>query len=499
MRRRDLIKAAGSLYLMRSLGVESATSGSNPGEGLGERSDTQSAVEAVRQSLRLIAEYDHIHRAIAWLNPQAIDDAVRIDSSAGSGTLAGIRLLAKSTFDIEGTPTDGSNETWARLFTTPASTDSVSVARVRNAGALILGKGAADDFGYGGSGLATATGQVFNPRYPNRQRISGGSSGGGAAAVAAGYCDAAFGTDDGGSNRIPAHYCGIVGVKTTFGLVPRTGVIPSWPWFDCHGPLAANARIAAQVLAEMAGPDPSDALARRSRGAATQSPFSSTLENKRLGLVTSHARLDSLPSKQAAAFRRAIGQMKAAGATVVPVDPPITMDNLAARLKAPGASPYDIQACANALVRYLDRRPGGAERWLPLVLPAYQGYYSYLPSSPEEALAMSETPYEESEKGQAYAEQRDALVDELAGFYSTQNLDAMIWPTLNHLALKVDEPWPDGDTPLSFANLLGLPDISVPVVAQRADEPLGNVSFVGLPFTDFELLALAHAFEEIRE
>ncbi len=92
-------------------------------------------------------------------------------------------------------------------------------------------------------------------------KTPGGSSAGSAVSVACGIAFAALGTDDGGSNRIPAQFCGIVGMKPTFGLVPRTGVIPTWPYLDTHGPLARHVADAALLLDAIAGPDASDGLA----------------------------------------------------------------------------------------------------------------------------------------------------------------------------------------------------------------------------------------------
>ncbi|MEM9386628.1 MAG: amidase [Pseudomonadota bacterium] len=501
IRRREVLKAAGGLYVASM--VPPSAEPQPWYAASGDDSQPSTAVDSVRQSLGRIMARDQALQAIAWLNPQVLEDAGRIDqaASAGSaaGALTGLTVLAKSTFDVAGVATDGSNSTWARLFTAPASEDALAVARVRAAGAALLGKGAADDFAYGGAGLASATGQVWNPRYPDRERIAGGSSGGGAAAVAAGYCDAAFGTDDGGSNRIPAHYCGVVGVKTTFGLVPRSGVVPTWPWIDCHGPMATNARVAARVLSVMAGPDSSDAFSLRATGTVAYPSSWEGLADVRLGLVKAHAGLDALPATQAAAFQDALERLQAAGATIMPIDPPTTIDNLSARLQAAGASPFGTRASANALVRYLDRRPQGAAQLLPLALPAYREFYSDLPAEPEAVLAMAQTPYEESAQGLAYAERRDALVAELERFCAERKLDAMVWPTLNHEALRGGESWPSGRTPLSFVNWLGLPEVSVPVASGPDGVPRGNISFAGLPFTDFSLLALAQVFEEVRD
>src|SRR5678816_3445041 len=140
--------------------------------------------------------------------------------------------------------------------------DALEVARLRAAGAIVLGKTAADDFAYRGNGTSSHTGQVLNPHDSTGTRTPGGSSAGSAVAVADGMAFAALGTDDGGSNRIPAQFTGIVGMKPTFGLVPRTGVIPTWPYIDAHGPLARTVADAALLLAAIAGADAADPLSR---------------------------------------------------------------------------------------------------------------------------------------------------------------------------------------------------------------------------------------------
>src|SRR5581483_4663025 len=150
----------------------------------------------------------------------------------------------------------------ATLFPEAVRRDALEVKRLRAAGAIVLGKSAADDFAYRGNGTSSHTGQVVNPHDPTRTRTPGGSSAGSAVAVAAGMAFAALGTDDRGSNRLPAQFTGVVGMKPTFGLVARAGVIPTWPYLDTHGPLARTVADAALLLAVVAGADPSDPLAR---------------------------------------------------------------------------------------------------------------------------------------------------------------------------------------------------------------------------------------------
>ena len=130
-----------------------------------------------------------------------------------------------------------------------------------------------------------------NPHDPTGTRTPGGSSAGSAVAVASGMAFAALGTDDGGSNRIPAQFTGVVGMKPTFGLVPRTGVIPTWPYLDTHGPLARTVADAALLLAAIAGRRPVGS-ARASRRAWDGAPLAAlrddALAGVRLGLVEAH-------------------------------------------------------------------------------------------------------------------------------------------------------------------------------------------------------------------
>src|SRR5688572_9463016 len=206
----------------------------------------------------------HLH-AIDLLSATALDDAWASDRRARRGALLGpldgVPLFAKSIYDMKGLPTTASSTAWSALFPDPVSRDALEVARLRSAGAVILGKTAADDFAYRGNGTASLSGQVRNPYDATGTRTPGGSSAGSAVSVACGMAFAALGTDDGGSNRIPAQFTGVVGIKPTFGLVPRTGVIPTWPYLDTHGPLARTVADAALLLAIIAGADHSDPLA----------------------------------------------------------------------------------------------------------------------------------------------------------------------------------------------------------------------------------------------
>ena len=260
----------------------------------GRRRGKWNAHEVTARALERCRTVGSRLHAIDAISPTALGEAraadVRRRAGKLRGPLDGVPVFAKAIYDMNGLPTTGSSAEWARLFPEAVGRDSLEVARLRAAGAIVLGKTAADDFAYRGNGTSSHTGQVLNPHDPTGTRTPGGSSAGSAVAVACGMAFAALGTDDGGSNRIPAQFTGVVGMKPTFGLVPRNGVIPTWPWLDTHGPLARSVADAALLLAAIAGADASDPLALT--GAWAGAPLAAlrddALSGQRLGLVEAH-------------------------------------------------------------------------------------------------------------------------------------------------------------------------------------------------------------------
>ena len=173
------------------------------------------------------------------------------------GPLHGIPIALKDLIDTAGTRTTAGSQLFENRV---PSEDAEIVRRLKQAGAVILGKNNLHEFAYGGSSLVSFFGDVHNPW--NRAHIAGGSSGGSAAAVAAGLCYAAIGTDTAGSIREPAALCGCVGIKPTYGRVSARGVIPlSWS-LDHVGPLTRAVGDAAVVLQAIAGYDPLDSQRR---------------------------------------------------------------------------------------------------------------------------------------------------------------------------------------------------------------------------------------------
>jgi aspartyl-tRNA(Asn)/glutamyl-tRNA(Gln) amidotransferase subunit A len=185
--------------------------------------------------------------------------AAAADIQAGHwrGPLHGIPLALKDLVDTAGVRTTAGSLLYRDRV---PQQDAEVVRRLRAAGAVIIGKTNLHEFAFGGSGMISAFGVTRNPW--DTERITGGSSSGSAAAVASGMCFGAIGTDTAGSVRLPAAYCGIVGLKPTYGLVSQRGVVPlSWS-YDHVGPMARSVADTAIILQAIAGFDPEDIYSR---------------------------------------------------------------------------------------------------------------------------------------------------------------------------------------------------------------------------------------------
>lgn len=226
------------------------------------RSGDISPVELTRSCLDRIEERNpQLNAFITVTTESALSEArnaeTEIRARRWRGPLHGIPIALKDLIDVAGVRTTAAS---AVLANHVAKEDAEIVTRLKQAGAVLIGKTNLHEFAYGGSSVISHSGSVRNARNP--EHIAGGSSGGSATAVAAGMCLGAIGTDTAGSIRLPASFCGVVGLKPTYGLVSTRGVIPLAWSYDHVGPIAHSVTDAALILQVIAGFDTADIFSR---------------------------------------------------------------------------------------------------------------------------------------------------------------------------------------------------------------------------------------------
>ncbi|MEA3329959.1 MAG: amidase family protein [Nanoarchaeota archaeon] len=193
--------------------------------------------------------------AVLSVNPNALEDAKKVDAKKDKGLLAGLGVIVKSNICVQGLECNCASkvlEGWIAPY------DATVIEKIEKQDGVILGMANMDEFACGGSGETSAFGACQNPAAFGK--VPGGSSSGPAASVVAEFCDFALGSDTGGSNRNPASHCGIVGVKPSYGLVSRYGLIDMAMSFDQIGSLTKDVKSAGLILDIIKGRDEKDSV-----------------------------------------------------------------------------------------------------------------------------------------------------------------------------------------------------------------------------------------------
>ena len=451
----------------------------------------------------------HLH-AIEALNPrlnafitvshaQAVDRARIADAALAAGegrALTGIPLAIKDLFCTEGVRTTAGSKILGPFVPPYESTVTANLLRD---GAVFLGKANLDEFAMGSSNMTSAYGPVENPWKRKQDEtavlVPGGSSGGSAAAVAARLAMGATGTDTGGSIRQPASFCGLVGVKPTYGRCSRWGVVAFASSLDHPGPFARTVRDSAILLGSMAGHDPKDSTSANIAVPDFEAACARGVKGLRIG-VPKEYRSDGMPAEIEALWQQGLDWLRQAGAEIVDVSLPHTKHGLAT---------YYIVAPAEAssnLARYdgvrFGARDGGedlrdlyertrAEGFGPevrrrILIGTYvlsAGYYDayYLRAQKIRALILKD------------------FTDAFAG------VDALLTPTTPSAAFARGE---NMDDPIKMylndlftvpANLAGVPAASVPVGLDANGLPLG-LQVIGKRFDEETVFAVSAALEQ---
>jgi aspartyl-tRNA(Asn)/glutamyl-tRNA(Gln) amidotransferase subunit A len=398
---------------------------------------------------------------------QARDAERDIQRGQWRGPLHGIPIALKDLIDTQGIRTTAASAVFKDRIPTE---DAEVVRRLKSAGAISLGKLNLHEFAFGGTSVPSHYGPVRNPW--NRSRIAGGSSGGSGAAVAAGLCCAALGTDTAASVRHPAAYCGITGLKATYGRVSTRGVIPlSWS-LDHVGPLCLSAMDAALVLETIAGYDPLDTSSVDWPTESYSNRMRTRTRSLRLGVVR-RPYFEQLDPDIEARVKDAIQVLESIASRVREVELPYS--NLLMVVASAEAYSFHEQT--------LSKNP---EMYQPMTRKRL-----------ELASTISAAAYVAARR------ELDQLRRQAGGVFST--VDLLISPTTVIPPISIDAgtedpPLPPDGTPVEFRNthmfdVLGWPAISVPCGFTRDGMPIG-LQIAGPRFAESRVLALAHAYQQ---
>ncbi|HKV34783.1 MAG TPA: amidase [Pyrinomonadaceae bacterium] len=413
-----------------------------------------SPVELTRVCLKRIEELNpKINAFITVLAESALADARAAEAEifAGNwrGPLHGIPIGLKDLIDTAGVRTTCGSALFADRI---PSEDAEVVLRLKNAGAILIGKQNMQEFAWGGTSASSYFGAVRNPW--DNERIAGGSSGGSAAAVATGMCFGAIGTDTGGSVRQPAAFCGIVGLKPTYGSVSMRGVFPLSPSLDHVGPLCRNVADTALLLQVIGDFDKFEMLESKSRS--------------RIGIVRSPF-FDDLDPEIENAFDEALKMLRELSSDVLEVELPDTPT----AVQAPEV--FAIHA------KYFAETPELYGRWMRERLQLATGI---------DVVSYNEARHE---------------LDRLRRFSNDvfAQVDFLVTPTSPVPPITINEalemsPSPAGELWLRNTrpfNAFGWPTISIPCGFTRAGLPIG-LQIAGPNFNEANLLSFAHAFEQ---
>jgi aspartyl-tRNA(Asn)/glutamyl-tRNA(Gln) amidotransferase subunit A len=418
----------------------------------------------------------------------AIEQARAIDASRQHGPLVGVPVAIKDNIHVRGQQTTCASRILEGFV---APYDATVVQRLRQAGAVIIGKTNLDEFAMGSSCENSALQQTHNPW--DTSRVPGGSSGGSAAAVAARSAFLSLGTDTGGSIRLPASFCGLVGYKPSYGRVSRYGAVAFASSLDQIGPFSRSVRDAALALKVMAGRDPMDSTTPERPVPDYPALLKTNLKGKRVGIVGSY--FDKLPNREVAnACRHAVEAMKGLGAQIVELELPNAEYGIAVYYVVASAEAssnlarfdgvrFGLRKPAQSLLDMYEQSRGegfGPEVKRRIMLGTY---------------ALSAGHYDEY-YGRA-GKVRTLIKRDFDAAWT--KCDLIVGPCAPFPAFKAGEK----SDPLSMylcdvftipASLAGLCALSLPVGFDSAGMPIG-LHMQAAPYEDASLLSAAHALE----
>ena len=459
-----------------------------------------SAVDLTMACLTAMDAGDALNAFVHKTPEMALEQARAADERLKTGeapAMCGIPVGIKDLFAVKGVPTQAGSNILAGFR---PEYESTVTSKLWEAGAVMLGKLNMDEFAMGSSNESSCYGPAVNPwKVDDRKLTPGGSSGGSAAAVAADLCLAATGTDTGGSIRQPAAFCGITGIKPTYGRVSRWGVVAYASSLDQAGPMTKSVRDAAIMLGAMAGHDPKDSTSADIAVPDFEAALTGDIRGKKIGIPREY-RLDGMPADVAALWDKGMDMLRDAGAEMVDISLPHTKYALPA---------YYVIAPAEAssnLARYDGVRYGHRAK-----LAAGDGITEMYEKTRAEGFGpetqrriMAGTYVLSAGFYDAYynrARRVRALIKRDFELAFEAGIDAILAPTTPSPAFGLGEK--GGADPVEMylmdvftvtLNLAGLPGVAVPVGQDAKGLPMG-LQLIGRPWDEANLLNHAYVLE----
>ena len=466
-----------------------------------------------------IGEEDKVHAFIHLMPDRARARAEQIDRQLAAGEdpgpLAGVPFTVKDIFSVQGTPSTAGSRILANFI---APYTATPVSRLESAGGVLLGKVNLDEFTYGSSNESSAFRPT--PRNPwDAGKVPGGSSGGSAAAVASGQGALSLGTDTAGSIRQPAAFCGVVGMKPTYGRVSRYGLIAFGSSLDCPGPVARNVTDAALMLNVIAGPDIHDSTAANLPVPDYTNGLKESIRGKRIGLSPDYFRityfdestgdLDEQPiaAEIESAILSAAGFLAQMGADIVEDIPmPHTKYGVPAYFVI-----SRVEAASN-LHRYdgvkYGYRTSDRVDYLPELYRKTRAEGFGLQPKLRILMGMYVSAAQYSEQYYNRALRVRTLIrrdfEEVFDPQGSFRLDALLTPTTPTTAFPMAEVYGDSvlmqyaDQLTVPANHAGIPGLSMPVGFDQHGLPIG-AQLLGPDFSEPTLLQIGRAYEAATE
>jgi len=456
----------------------------------------RSAVEIAQEALaRIEALEPHLHSFLRVTPERSLEQARQVDARIAAGEaislLAGIPIAIKDNLCTKGVPTTCGSRILEN-FVPPY--ESTVTQKLADLGAVMVGKTNMDEFAMGSSTETSAFQLTANPW--DLERVPGGSSGGSAAAVAGGECPISLGSDTGGSIRQPAAFCGVVGLKPTYGLVSRYGLVAYASSLDQIGPFARTVEDAAILLGAIAGYDPKDSTSLNVKVPDYTQFLLPDLKGKKIGVIqeTYGEGLDPVVEQ---ATRQAIQTLKDLGAEIVDISCPrfryglaayyiIAPSEASANLARYDGVKYGFRADQpeNLMEMYTTTRAAGfgAEVKRRIMIGTYAlsaGYYDAYYLKAQKVRTLIKQDFEA-----AFAQ-----------------VDVLVCPTAPTTAFKAGEKTADplsmylGDLMTIPINLAGLPGMSIPCGFDAQGLPIG-LQLIGNVLREDQVFQVAHAYEQ---